>query len=753
MSILTTNPNFTNGTGVDADTMNDIAETAINANSVATKLASAPDNTEASSVGTPSVSIGTNGNLVFKNLKGETGAQGVSVSKIEKTGTSGLVDTYTITLSNGNTSTFTVSNGADGNPPTISVSEYTAGKTYYSNSTRLDLVTYGGSTYSPKNSSVSNILPTDATYWNLIAAKGTNVGGNVATTNNNSVQTGSYIYGFTPVSIPSEASGAITGVWTLINVPDVSAYLKVSPDGATANSVLCTNENGSLLNYFLLSSLVQTSGDQTINGIKSFTSPIRFGTESMNYDLYNEFGCYSGVTAMVNKNNYFGFAYAKSSGVTNRVIFRLSDTQDDNSQIFFTLPSLNGTIALTSDIASERSTANSEYVKNMLHLGYYDTYTIDSNGNYVVTRQTGYGKSLISSLGSWYSEGSLYGHRMSINTADFSSTKMLVDKFKVFEDADDAFNYNPSGNEAIFNPMSSKLSIYYYNSITWDSILTTEINYQYQLSTSYTETYEPNHFARIEPYVQEYAKSEADRSSNLFNTGITFNETLNNVSVAFDGRFLSLNGTASAGKSTYIGSSSLVLKAGTYTMKQVLISGTASSEKWAIMFADGNGNTIVPYSHNDYTFTLSSDTTLGIIIWWNDTYTFTNARMTLMLVSGSHALPYQPYEGKALHESFLTEGTITSTATAKQPTGISIAVTLTASVEAVIPVNSIVTGISITASAGTLSTSTLPISARYAADGTQSKVVSGSVSTNDASFTNSSTATITLTVKYLIINR
>jgi hypothetical protein len=43
------------------------------------------------------------------------------------------------------------------------------------------------------------------------------------------------------------------------------------------------------------------------------------------------------------------------------------------------------------DLASERTTANDEFVKNMLHLGYYDTYTIDSNGNYVVTRQTGYG--------------------------------------------------------------------------------------------------------------------------------------------------------------------------------------------------------------------------------------------------------------------------------------------------------------------------------------------------------------------------
>lgn len=45
---------------------------------------------------------------------GADGTDGVSITKIEKTGTECLVDTYTITLSNGTTQTFTVTNGADG---------------------------------------------------------------------------------------------------------------------------------------------------------------------------------------------------------------------------------------------------------------------------------------------------------------------------------------------------------------------------------------------------------------------------------------------------------------------------------------------------------------------------------------------------------------------------------------------------------------------------------------------------------------
>lgn len=45
---------------------------------------------------------------------GTAGADGVGIQSIAKTSTNGLVDTYTITLTNGGTYTFTVTNGADG---------------------------------------------------------------------------------------------------------------------------------------------------------------------------------------------------------------------------------------------------------------------------------------------------------------------------------------------------------------------------------------------------------------------------------------------------------------------------------------------------------------------------------------------------------------------------------------------------------------------------------------------------------------
>lgn len=80
-------------------------------------------------VGTPGVTVTASGPdtakvfaFAFTNLKGETGqtgatgATGNGIASIAKTGSSGLVDTYTITYTNGNTATFTVTNGADGAP-------------------------------------------------------------------------------------------------------------------------------------------------------------------------------------------------------------------------------------------------------------------------------------------------------------------------------------------------------------------------------------------------------------------------------------------------------------------------------------------------------------------------------------------------------------------------------------------------------------------------------------------------------------
>ncbi len=57
---------------------------------------------------------GVNTNQPAQGIQGEKGDTGNGIAKIEKTGTNGLVDTYTITFTDGTTTTFTVTNGAQG---------------------------------------------------------------------------------------------------------------------------------------------------------------------------------------------------------------------------------------------------------------------------------------------------------------------------------------------------------------------------------------------------------------------------------------------------------------------------------------------------------------------------------------------------------------------------------------------------------------------------------------------------------------
>ena len=60
---------------------------------------------------------------------GQDGATGNGILSITKTGTSGLVDTYTITFTNGTTTTFNVTNGANGTNGTNGVGVVSGGTT------------------------------------------------------------------------------------------------------------------------------------------------------------------------------------------------------------------------------------------------------------------------------------------------------------------------------------------------------------------------------------------------------------------------------------------------------------------------------------------------------------------------------------------------------------------------------------------------------------------------------------------------
>jgi hypothetical protein len=71
-----------------------------------------------------------NGTHTVDVLDGENGDAGRGIVSVQKTGTAGLVDTYTITYTDNTTSTFTVTNGKDGTDgvsPTITITDITGG--------------------------------------------------------------------------------------------------------------------------------------------------------------------------------------------------------------------------------------------------------------------------------------------------------------------------------------------------------------------------------------------------------------------------------------------------------------------------------------------------------------------------------------------------------------------------------------------------------------------------------------------------
>lgn len=72
---------------------------------------------------------GDKGDTGAKGETGDTGATGNGIASIEKTSTSGLVDTYTITFTNGTTTTFQITNGANGTNGTNGQDGYTPVRT------------------------------------------------------------------------------------------------------------------------------------------------------------------------------------------------------------------------------------------------------------------------------------------------------------------------------------------------------------------------------------------------------------------------------------------------------------------------------------------------------------------------------------------------------------------------------------------------------------------------------------------------
>ena len=79
-------------------------------------IASIGKTSTAGLVDTYTITLTDSSTHTFTVTNGAKGDTGDGIARIEKTGTEGLVDTYTITMTSGATATYTVTNGAKGDP-------------------------------------------------------------------------------------------------------------------------------------------------------------------------------------------------------------------------------------------------------------------------------------------------------------------------------------------------------------------------------------------------------------------------------------------------------------------------------------------------------------------------------------------------------------------------------------------------------------------------------------------------------------
>lgn len=146
----------------------------------------------------------------------------------------------------------------------------------------------------------------------------------------------------------------------------------------------------------------------------------------------------------------------------------------------------------------------------------------------------------------------------------------------------------------------------------------------------------------------EYLKQE-----NLFNNPYNFNSSYGSVGVSKNSESsVILNGTSDGGQYNVLGT--ITLPAGTYSVKQFLLSGTMSNGATVttVRFGIRNDGAGIGLGMPEATITINTETTFNVVLWFNaGGYTFTNAELGYMVVK-QNVLPtaYQPYNGPIIHQ-------------------------------------------------------------------------------------------------------
>ena len=221
---------------------------------------------------------------------GQPGADGVGIDSIAKTNTAGNVDTYTIYYSNGNTTTYTVTNGTNGingvgidsiakTSTNGNVDTYTL---YYSNNTTTTFTVTNGEdgsdgadgapgtpgfsptitvTQGPAGTTLTITDVTGTSQYTIPNGGGSGSGGTLVQQQVNWNETDptqvTYI-----LNKPNLAAVATSGSYNdLTDKPDLSNYLTSETDPTVSNATITIQKNGTAVDNFTLNQ----SGNKTIN--------------------------------------------------------------------------------------------------------------------------------------------------------------------------------------------------------------------------------------------------------------------------------------------------------------------------------------------------------------------------------------------------------------------------------------------------------------------------------------------------------
>lgn len=148
--------------------MNNLVETVSNDDLIVQSIASTVDTSEVDNYGTASVAMigeGTKKYLKFKNLKGK-GIKSIAYTSTDSKGNR----IYTVTMDDNSSYTIQSDKGTGFNPR----GTWTSGTAYVRDTNTIDTVFYNGSSYYCKTSHTasSTILPTNTTYWGMLAEQG-----------------------------------------------------------------------------------------------------------------------------------------------------------------------------------------------------------------------------------------------------------------------------------------------------------------------------------------------------------------------------------------------------------------------------------------------------------------------------------------------------------------------------------------------------------------------------------------------------